>query len=336
MRKDFALCLNDDYVPYACVAIKSIVSHIKHDDDVYIHLLSDYISEKHKRFIDKVSSGANIRIYTIDNQLYFASLPEQALSWSLYAWYRILLPIVLDNTICRVLYLDCDVLVNDSLDELFTMDMNGKSIAACVDIETHTQSLYERLEYDSDLQYICSGVILMNLDKWRKDNLFEKIMAFVRENPQKLRCPDQDAINYICRKDKVILSPKYGVIVPYFRYKWFLREHLTEIDEMMNNPSIIHFAIYQPWIYQRDKSMHSTLWWKTFNALNAFHYIRYNYIKSLIKYWLKVCFIKIGFIRKGSRHYICDMYYYHPRIKKKDILISLDRIRKEDKTITLQ
>lgn len=48
MRKDFALCLNDAYVPYACVVIKSIVEHIKQDDDVHIHLLSDYISDEHK------------------------------------------------------------------------------------------------------------------------------------------------------------------------------------------------------------------------------------------------------------------------------------------------
>ena len=330
MRKDFALCLNDDYVPYACVVIKSIVAHIKQDDDVHIHLLSDYISDEHKRFIDKVSLGVTVHIYYIDNSLYFRRLPKEAFSWSLYAWYRILLPTVLDDMIRRVLYLDCDVLVNDPLDDLFTMNMDGKSIAACVDIETHTQSLYDRLGYDSKLQYICSGVILMNLEKWRTDNLFEQIMDFAINNPQKLQCPDQDAINYICRVDKIILSPKYGVMVPYFRYEWFMKEHLDEMEEMMNNPAIIHYAIYQPWVYHRDKSMHSVLWWKTFNSLYAFPYIRYAYLKTLIKYCLKVLLIKFGVIRKGSRHYICDMYYYHPRIKKKDILVSLDKIRKDE------
>lgn len=119
-------------------------------------------------------------------------------------------------------------------------------------------------------------------------------------------------------------------MVPYFRYEWFMKEHLDEMEEMMNNPAIIHYAIYQPWVYHRDKSMHSVLWWKTFNSLNAFSYIRYAYLKTLVKYWLKVLLIKFGVIRKGSRHYICDMYYYHPRIKKKDILASLDKIRGDE------
>ena len=329
MRKDFALCLNDSYVPYACVVIKSIVEHIHEDDVICIHILSDNISDENKSFIYRTASNVNVRFYRIDNSCFFTSFPLIALSWSIYAWYRILLPVILDKTIHKVLYLDCDVLVNDDLDELFSIDMSGKSIAACVDIETRTPSLYERLGYDSKLQYICSGVMLINLDKWRECDISTQIMDFVKNYPEKLRCPDQDAINYVCRNDKIVLPPKYGVIVPYFRYKWFIKEHLFEVDELMYSPAIIHYAIYQPWIYYKNKSMHSYLWWKTYNNLHAYPQVKYKYAVSFIKYWIKVILIYLKVIKPGTKHYIFDLYYYHPRIKIEDVIKMVDIINAE-------
>lgn len=327
MRKDFALCLNDNYIPYASVVIKSIMDHMHKNDEVFIHILSDFISIKHKHYLRQKFPNTNILLYHIDNKQYFHSLPSVALSWTIYAWYRILLSEVLDNSVHKVLYLDCDIIVNSDLDELFAINMDGKSIGACIDIETRTPLLYKRLEYDSQLQYVCSGVLLINLDKWRKCNIFSQIMNYAINNPQKLVCPDQDAINYVCRNDKIILPPKYGVITAYFRYKWFIKEHLSEMDELMEHPAIIHYAIYQPWLYHKNKSMHSTLWWKTFNKLKSFPYIRFHYLITYIKYWCKILLIKLRLIKKGDKHYICDLYYYHPKIKMTDVYKMMEEVR---------
>ena len=168
MRKDFALCFNDAYTPYACVTIKSIVNHMHREDDVYVHILSDYISTRHQRYLQRIVPNGHVLFYTFANNDVFANVP---CGWSVYAWYRLFLPQVLDVNIHRVLYLDCDVVVNDNLDTLFIMDMKDKSIAACLDIESYYSFTYCRLGYDPDLKYISSGVLLMNLRKWRKNIL---------------------------------------------------------------------------------------------------------------------------------------------------------------------
>ena len=315
MRKDFALCFSDNYVPYACVTIKSIVDHMCSNDDVYIHILSDHISENHKKSIARIVSSdhCKCKFYLINDKIGVEKFPALS-TWSIYTWYRLLLPKYINVKIKRILYLDCDVIVNDNLDFLFSMDMDNKSIAACVDIQAYNMYHYERLNYDSKLRYICAGVLLMNLDKWRKEGLAFKIIDFAKQNVDKILWPDQDSINYICKDDKIILPSKYGVLVPFFRDNRFIKEHLDEMDDLMKRPAIIHYAGYQPWVYPKNKSMHADLWWKTYNSLHAFHKVKISNILYFLKYCIKVIMRNLKLIKKDS-----NMYYSHPRVKEKEV-----------------
>lgn len=318
MRKDFALCFNDGYVPFASVTIKSIIDNMQTDDDVHIHIISDFISASHQAFIKEIAFNVDVKFYIInaDDEV-LTDLP--VMTWSIYTWYRILLPDLLDESIHRVLYLDCDVLVNDNLDELFMLDMDSKSIAACIDIQAYNKEHYNRLNYDGRLKYICAGVLLMNLDEWRKKDISSKIICFAKSNQDKIMWPDQDSINYVCRYDKIILPTKYGVLVPFFREKDFIKEHLTEMKGLIEKPAIIHYAGYQPWIYMKNKSIHSSLWWRTYKSLHAFPKIRYDYLAYFIKWWMKVLLIHMHMIKPGDEMYVLSMYYNHPRIKAKDV-----------------
>ncbi|MCL1611125.1 glycosyltransferase family protein [Marseilla massiliensis] len=63
MKKDFALCFNDDYVPYACVTIRSIAEHMNMEDDVYVHVLTDRISIKNKAILKKAALNKSKNIF---------------------------------------------------------------------------------------------------------------------------------------------------------------------------------------------------------------------------------------------------------------------------------
>lgn len=318
MRKDFALCFNDGYVPFACVTIKSIADSMDKDDDVHIHIVSDHITERHQKILRNMAGSATVAFYFDDGSV-FGGMPDYFYNWSIFAWYRLLLPEKLGDDIHRVLYLDCDIVVNDNLDTLFTMNLEGKSIAACSDIEIYAPQTYKRLEYDSKLGYISTGVLLMNLDKWRKESLASKMLEFAKDNHEKIKYPDQDAINWVCRNDKIILPPRYGVVLNYFREKKFMREFLPEMQGLIESPAIVHYAGYYPWNYPKDKHPHSSLWWRTFNRIGMFPRVRYDYFVSFVKYWIKIMLINLGVIKKGSEHYIRDLYYCHPRVRISDV-----------------
>lgn len=330
MRKDFALCFNNRYAPYACVTIRSIVESMQKDDDVYIHLVIDKkLSTLSKKSVKKSAistSGikAHVSFYEIGDETVLDTLPKNIIGgWSIAAWYRVLLPQLLGKEIHRVLYLDCDVIVNDDLDELFTMDISNKSLGGCVDVFLNYEELvYKRLRYDKSKRYVCSGVLLLNLDYWRQNNLEKQLLDYAICNVSKLEFFDQDTINYVCQNSKIILPSKYGVMPQYFTHRPFLEDHLDEIREMIKSPAIIHYAGCQPWVYSRNKALHSFLWWKHYRGLHQWPEIQVRYIIFFFRHILKTILVKLKLMKPDADW--CRLNF--PKIKEMAVLRLLSDI----------
>ena len=62
----------------------------------------------------------------------------------------------------------------------------------------------------TDFFYFNSGVIVIDLDRWRKRNIEEKLFVFIRNNPDKLWVADQDPLNVILIGECVPLAQKYN------------------------------------------------------------------------------------------------------------------------------
>lgn len=312
MRKDFCLCFNDGYVPYASVTIKSIMENANADDEIVIHVVSDYLSNDSLEFLKQW----NVIFHIINDDSIFDGIDSSI--WSVYTLYRLFLPKYLDSAVHKVLYLDCDVIVNSNLDELFEMEMHDKAIAGCIDPQTYTTEVFTRLNYDRAKKYICAGVLLMNLDFWRQNNLSDRIITYMKDNPDKIVFLEQDALNYLCCDNKIILSAEYGVQVSFLRDNRFLSEHIDNIDNIVNNPMIVHYAGYAPWVYCKNKSLHSYMWWNTYRSLKAYPMVKVDYGKSIIKYFGRYVLSKLHLIGSDSKFHI-NQYYNHPRVTRESV-----------------
>lgn len=263
-------------------------------------------------------------IHIVDDDQIFKGIDTSV--WRVQALYRFLLSDYLSKDVHRVLYLDCDVIVNDSLDELFEMDMSGKSIAACLDPQTYDKGVFLRLGYDCSRKYVCSGVLMMNLDFWRETSLAREMIDYMKSNPKKILFPDQDAINTLCCDTKVILPSEYGVQVSFFRCPDFIREHVDEITLLMESPSIIHYAGYQPWVYCKNKSIHSEIWWEKYKSLGTFHRVKIEYLLGIVKYAIRYLLSVFHLVPRNSRIHI-DQYYNHPRVTREMVLNEMNDMK---------
>lgn len=294
------------------------MSNMKKSDDVHIHILSDFISAQNQDILNRITECGHLHIYICDNVACFRNLKTSV--WSIYTWYRLMLPEIVDINIEKILYLDCDVVVNRDLDELFSMNMEGYAIAGCLDIQSYNPTTFSRIGYSSDSRYICAGVLLMNLSKWRKEKISDTVINFALENEERILYPDQDAINYVCRNEKIILPCRYGVIVPYFRNMDFIEEHMDEMDNLMASPCIVHYAGYAPWIYCKNKSLHSGLWWMHYKSLHNFPEVRKNYYVSFVKYCIRYILSTAHLIKPENKFYLKNQYYYHPKVTAKSVM----------------
>lgn len=256
----FAFCVNDGYVPYICVTIKSIIVNNK-DYSVTIHVLSDYISTKGMRLLKEVisNSNANLQVHIVDDTI-LKGLKD---TWSIYTWYRVLLPNVLSEDVHRVLYLDADTLVTADISDIFKMEMTEKAIAGSIDILSFDSETFERCKYEQEKRYLCAGVMLMNLDYWRENELTKQIVEWGRENDARIKFPDQDTINYICRDNKIVLPMRYGILGVYFVNKVFYEQpYLNDLKKCISSPAIIHYAGENPWKVELSNHLYQDEWEK--------------------------------------------------------------------------
>ena len=262
-RKDVVFCINDAYVPYVLIALTSILD-TNRDGVVVVHILTDGITDRNlSRLSTAVGKRGELYVYKVDD----TPLRKLNMQWSIYTWYRILIPHYLSN-VSRCLYLDADVIVAGDVTHLFEIDMTNKSIAGTVDKETYNDTTFQRLAYPKNLGYVCAGVLLMNLDYWREHDLAQSIIEFSQTHADKIVFPDQDAINYVCRETKVMLPLAYDIIHPFVTDERILKDRAGEIVEMLENPKIIHYAGFFPWFFETDKHILREYWAK-YNVMSG-------------------------------------------------------------------
>ena len=94
------------------------------------------------------------------------------------------------------------------------------------------------------------GMQLMNLKKFREDNLENKFLTKLRESTY---YTDQDVVNDICRGKILRLHIKYN-IMPVDGYQ----EDGDEFLEAFRNPVLIHYTV-KPW------KNRNVLWYEAWN-----------------------------------------------------------------------
>jgi len=301
-----AFCVNERYARYLCVPINGLLSNNR--CPIVIHVLSDYLSSKSIRRLRTLTDSrkdVELDVITVDD----SKLRGLKDTWTIYTWYRVLLPDILETNVHKVLYLDADVAVVDDLEELFQLDMTEKAIAGTVDFQSKDGSTYQRCGYEMEKQYVCAGVLLMNLDYWREHDIANQVVRWGRENNDRIRFPDQDSINYICRDAKVLLPLKYGIVDGFFHDDYYYRNYPQELRECVESPAIIHYAGQAPWVVELSHHLLQDEWEK------------YN---RMLPFPVKKTYLTKGFA--WVKMHIWNLLYPHrkkPLLSRSDVLNQL-------------
>ena len=256
--------LNIAYAPddrYMNMTIVSMFSALQNNTESEIEFLilysqlSDISMEKLKSFESKYN--CTIRYVKMDESE-FANLPMS--KWvTVQAWFRIKIP-DLCTDLDRVLYLDCDTMVDGSIKELFTLDMKDNYVAAVKDVWDVKKHL-KRLDMKSD-SYFNSGMLLMNCELFRKDSIFDKIREYSLENKKIIKFCDQDTLNKVIDTKKIDLPQKYNFMDTWWRnhYNEYEGQDLLNYEIAKKSPVIIHLTGPKPDMKGCKNSM-AEKWW---------------------------------------------------------------------------
>ncbi len=247
MSINIVLAPDDNYSKHAAVVICSALQHNKAFINFWI--LDGGISDKNKKMMSQFIGFDNYAVHFVKiNTGDFADFPESGYI-TRAMWYRLKVASLLPESVDTCLYLDCDTIVNDSLDDLFSLDMDNAYVATAIDC-IYTKFLKNHKKYFSkDYLYFNSGVLLINLKMWRKENVEKQIFEYIKSNPQSLKLLDQTILNITLQNRKIELPIKYNFqYTPRFlgETSYFARRH--EYRAAAKHPSIIHFVgEFKPW-----------------------------------------------------------------------------------------
>lgn len=263
---NIAVSINEKYIPYAYVTLTSLFeNNSKEHIDVYVlygkkednvlHVF-DGLAEKY---------GQNIYYLEMDQSIFGDKLPRND-AWTVEIYYRLALPEMLPDTIGRILYLDVDIIVIDSLRELYNMDLQGKSIGACKDmgvlygcgpLSSKQEELFGIIMKDGEYAYFNSGVLLMDIAKMRRERRSAASFVEVGERFADYINGDQDILNYVYHDDVVYAdTEQYNLFARALYnmgrdYKW-VKEH----------GAIVHFVGRKPWHHEAVRYNTEKLFWE--------------------------------------------------------------------------
>jgi lipopolysaccharide biosynthesis glycosyltransferase len=258
-----ALASDQNYAEFVAVVMVSLFDTNHWQDFTTIHLLSNGIDEATiEKLRQHVPVGkGELKVYDIRSLKKDLGIDVPP-TISITSYGRLFLPVLVSEDVERVLYLDCDVVVNGSVKDFYGVQLDGHWVAGVRDT-LYGESTKTAVGMEPTDDYLNAGVILMNLDAWRKNKVTQLCLDFLMEHDGKVVHHDQGIINGVCNHHKLVVHPKFNVTTTYFSHQYsLLKKHNTpfytkqEVNEAKGTPAIIHFTegfFNRPWI---DNSLH--------------------------------------------------------------------------------
>ena len=253
---------NDAYVRQTIVSMASV---LEHNPDAKLYLISDRIGEANRKLIGETLGrlGAQAHLLELDEVL-----PQIAFDEADRHPRTVYAKLFLGEAISenRILYLDSDVIVADTLEPLFSGNMEGK-LAGGV-LMPYSSRVKVRNHCRPGVPYICDGVVLFNLELWRREGMSEACADYIRQQKGKPPMLSEGTLNHVCGERIEVLEPRYNVMPSMLMYSLdqirtlFKADHYyqrqVELDEAREKPAVIHFMneLYnRPWLEPCDHPM---------------------------------------------------------------------------------
>ena len=255
---DIVACCDSNYIMPTGVMFLSVCKNNK-ETPLHFHLIIDEsVTDTETKSLNELVANENsqntISFYRIDSNFLsnYPSIGKFASYISKASYYRLFIANILPKEINKIIYLDCDIIVRHNLSGLLEQNINNRAIGCVIDIFDADISIYNRLQYPLQKGYFNAGVLLINLEYWRVENLAARFQLFINNKQDIIRSHDQDVLNCTLVDEKVELPLTYNfqsgfafvkeqLHIDYWKYK-------DELEQTISDPAIIHFTDFpKPW-----------------------------------------------------------------------------------------
>lgn len=307
---------DDNYIQHLSAAVASLLVNTQSSKNINIVILENgkSVSKTHKKKmleLSKLNSRANINFVRVDSSI-FEKFPVNE-RFSEACFYRFVIPDLFMN-LSKMIYLDCDLIVKEDIEKLYEINIENYYIAAVQDLVGYSNQKRLKINKEGKYFYCNSGVLLMNLDLLRRENVINKLNDYVQKHKNEIVWPDQDVINVVMEKKIKYLD--LGWNLQYYMPDTIVDYDYTLFNKAIKNPKIIHFiGDVKPWHLKSNRPY----------SKEYFKYLKLTpWKKFAFKYFLKSKilskFTNIFSVKKNT-HTCITILGVHFKIKRKNYLM---------------
>ena len=249
-----SMSLDNNAIYQTLVSITSALENNDKDKNILVYylLLSYDFNISNIEVFESLKKNYQFKInyYIIPN--IFGNFDKWRDSDTIY--YKLLLPFMFPNY-DRMIFLDGDTLVFKDISEMYELPFEENYVLG---FPFHTPWIIDKLGINSKY-YINGRVILLNIKKIRKNNMDINLLKYTAENYNNVYFLEQDTLNYIFYGKIGLLPLKYGTYLfgniddfkKYYLEKFRVQLNLTELEEAIKDPSIVHLSCCNPKVWNK-------------------------------------------------------------------------------------
>lgn len=337
--------INNTYVKQLATVLVSILKNSNSKNIYKFYVLNSDITNKNLEIltdiVKKHNKKSEINFIDMNNILKdfnledYMSRRENYTYISIETYFRFFIPELFPQY-NKVIYLDADILVMQDLKNLF--DINIKNAYAGV-VQDNWQILsynhkehkpagnmykdfkeyYQKKLKKTNSKYFNAGVLLLNLDEIRKDNIVQKLWDFTA-NESPLEFQDQDVLNAVLEPKLKYIDNKWNVLKDL---AWLITQYSCDkitkqnYKKTLKKTAIFHYVgSNKPWVIHNSDYEYIKDWWKYYKQTPYFQYRELSILKN-INYLSKAFVYKSYFTLRVLNFTILDIYQQDAKLKFK-------------------
>jgi len=245
--------IDEQYVPFLDVAIRSIMENASNEYNYEIKVLYQGLDENQKYAIASLAKDKeNFEIEMVYMQEKLDTITNKEknwLKWTLSIYFRLFIAELFPE-FDKGIYLDSDIIVLGDIAELYNTSLEDNIIGAIADYSVYDNPILGKYMEEAvgvnRHEYINSGVLVMNLKKMRQKKFSQNFMRLLNTYHFDNVAPDQDYFNAMCNGN-----------IKYIDKCW----DSMPGGEKIQNPKLIHYNLFhKPWHY--DDVLYQEHFWQ--------------------------------------------------------------------------
>lgn len=245
---------DENYAKICMASLLSLLDNNKNTEQLKVYIIDNNLTQDTKKKMMKLIREYKREIIFISCQEICKDMKKDN-DFPLSAYSRLFVQNYINED--KAIYIDCDTVILKSIQELWKINLNENLIAGVQD--PLPDYLKEAIEMEKEDRYINSGILLINLKKWREVDFKNKVIKYIEEHNRNVVHHDQGIINGICKGKILYLNPKFNLMPEmilmnekqikklYQMDKFYSK---NELNEAKKNPYIVHFIskfYNRPW-----------------------------------------------------------------------------------------